>query len=444
MTIDGTEAIQKLQNDFDFVWSLRKNLTSERSSAIIGALKERKTYVGITLTAESVRKRQTHREVGTQSHGSKGLRARIAGLPTQRCEDQQPGSTKNRVVCFLAEYAVPRVFSGQRPGRRTDHVAFRFLDDADPGVRGAHEGSKGMLRGLLRGERGSAMPMLVLSMTIVVGSMALTIDGGNAFLERRRLQNAADAAALAGAEALALGGSVGEAAGTATEFAVDHNGASSADITVDGGQDVTVVAHSTSPTIFGCVLGQLTFDAAARAGATYAAVGALHTGVFPIAVHQDVVGLDAGDVDILSGAGPGNFGWLGWTGCTETDCLCESLTYQGNSETYTNPYDDGDHLLSVGDWVDGSTGTANADCVRDALDTLIADGTPIFLPVWDQAQGTGDELQYRLNGFAKFVVTDYLLPGANRITGHFVRDVTPGVGVTTGSGFGVYRVMVTE
>ena len=112
------------------------------------------------------------------------------------------------------------------------------------------------------------MPILILSMTVVVGSMALAIDAGNIFVERWRLQRAADSAALAGAETLALGGSAGDAAGAASEYAVDHNDAASADVTMDSMQDVTVVARSTSPTIFAAVLGQQTFDSAARAGAT--------------------------------------------------------------------------------------------------------------------------------------------------------------------------------
>jgi hypothetical protein len=300
-----------------------------------------------------------------------------------------------------------------------------------------------MLRGLLRGERGSGMPILILSMTIVVGSMALSIDGGNAFLERRRLQNAADAAALAGAEALALGGSTGEGYETATDYAVARNGADSVDITVDGGDTVTAVARSTSATIFRGVLGQSSFESAARAVAVLAPVGAMPDGVLPIAVQEDSWEEGAFPIDIWAGGGPGNFGWLGWTGCTDTVCLCESLTLPGNSHTYTSPEDPSDHVLGVGKMVPGSTGVASAECVKAALDAL-AGMESVTIVMWDVAEGTGAGLEYHAVGFAEFELVDYQLTPQNRITGRFVRRVTPGAGVTTGDGFGVYRVTLME
>jgi len=48
-------------------------------------------------------------------------------------------------------------------------------------------------------ERGQALLIFVLGILGLVGAVALAVDGGNALAERRRAQNAADAAALAGA-----------------------------------------------------------------------------------------------------------------------------------------------------------------------------------------------------------------------------------------------------
>ena len=50
-----------------------------------------------------------------------------------------------------------------------------------------------------RSERGQALIIIVFSIIALVGATALAIDGGNVYAERRRAQNAADAAALAGA-----------------------------------------------------------------------------------------------------------------------------------------------------------------------------------------------------------------------------------------------------
>jgi len=48
-------------------------------------------------------------------------------------------------------------------------------------------------------ERGQALILIVFAIIGLVGITALAIDGGNAFAERRKAQNAADTAALSGA-----------------------------------------------------------------------------------------------------------------------------------------------------------------------------------------------------------------------------------------------------
>lgn len=52
-------------------------------------------------------------------------------------------------------------------------------------------------------ERGQTIVLVTLLMVGLLAFTGLAIDGGTAFLERRRMQNAADAAALAGAQQIA-------------------------------------------------------------------------------------------------------------------------------------------------------------------------------------------------------------------------------------------------
>lgn len=54
------------------------------------------------------------------------------------------------------------------------------------------------------GERGQVMILAALMMTVLLGFLALVIDLGNGFAQRRFMQNASDAAAVAGARVLAL------------------------------------------------------------------------------------------------------------------------------------------------------------------------------------------------------------------------------------------------
>jgi len=46
-----------------------------------------------------------------------------------------------------------------------------------------------------RSERGQAIILILIAMVAMLGFVALAVDGGRVFSERRRLQSAADAAA---------------------------------------------------------------------------------------------------------------------------------------------------------------------------------------------------------------------------------------------------------
>jgi hypothetical protein len=63
-------------------------------------------------------------------------------------------------------------------------------------------------------ERGQAIVIVAFAMVVLLLFAALAIDGGNAYVERRRSQNAADAAALAGARQIWIQRSVPNADGT--------------------------------------------------------------------------------------------------------------------------------------------------------------------------------------------------------------------------------------
>lgn len=301
-----------------------------------------------------------------------------------------------------------------------------------------------MLRELHRGQDAQGSAALAVMKVALMGAKALGVDGGNMYLQRRHIRQAADAGALAGAEVLALGGSAEQVIAAANEYAIDRNNAGSADVVVNRvDQTVTVTARKSSSTLFAGVAGHASFQTAARATASHFPVGSVLEGVFSIAVDWQEFTYDE-PYDLYAGDGPGNFGWLSWAGYQSSECLCESLAPPGNSQTYVNPYDSSDHDLSVGDWVQGSTAVANAACVRDRLDALIADQTPIIIPVREQAQGSGSGYEYQIVGFAESALEAYRLPHENRIAGRFVREVELGGSLAGGSRYGVYRVVLTE
>jgi hypothetical protein len=142
--------------------------------------------------------------------------------------------------------------------------------------------------------------------------------------------------------------------------------------------------------------------------------------LYPIALHTSTLdGAPVGQeiVDIYNGQGPGNFGWLSWTGEQGVPTLATSLTPPGNSQTYLNPGNPLDHTVSIADWVFGRPGVANSSSVRAALDGLLP--LVITVPVWDQSTGQGSSLSYRVAGFARVQLTGYRLPGQNRISAIF-------------------------
>jgi len=143
--------------------------------------------------------------------------------------------------------------------------------------------------------------------------------------------------------------------------------------------------------------------------------------LYPIALNiQTLAGVPVGGVlrDIYNGSQFGNFGWLTWAGSPSEPTLVTSLTPPGNSSTYINPKNRRDHVVSIGDWVQGKPGVSNSDKVRKALNVL--ETIDITVPVWDQAVGRGNNSLYHVVAFARVRLLNYQLPNQNRITARFL------------------------
>jgi hypothetical protein len=119
-----------------------------------------------------------------------------------------------------------------------------------------------------RAEDGQTLIYVALGMVVLLGFVALAIDGGHLYAERRAMQNAADAGALAGARELCLGLPADTAEAVAREYAVTQNGAAWATPTASG-YDMFVDAGETSNLFFGgiggIIPGSMTVAASAQA-----------------------------------------------------------------------------------------------------------------------------------------------------------------------------------
>jgi Flp pilus assembly protein TadG len=120
----------------------------------------------------------------------------------------------------------------------------------------------------LHDRRGQNLVLLAVLMTVLLGVLAIAIDAGRLYLERRRMQNAADAAALAGAQELCFGsGQQGPAEAIARDYATNRNGAQAAAIEWVDRWTIRVVASETVGNFFAGAIGVQTSDVSARATA---------------------------------------------------------------------------------------------------------------------------------------------------------------------------------
>ncbi len=93
---------------------------------------------------------------------------------------------------------------------------------------------------------------------------------------------------------------------------------------------------------------------------------------------------------------------------------------RGNPEladAIENPQNSG--YWEIGDWVYSGPGVQNSSNVKSALDTQI--GKLVTIPLYDTVEGNGANTQYRICGFASFILLGYHFQGNNKyVTASFV------------------------
>ncbi len=307
--------------------------------------------------------------------------------------------------------------------------------------------TRGQSQRLAPEERGQTLVVFAVMLVALMGMLALVIDMGNIYAQRRQMQNAADAGALAGARALALNQGV-DAAEAAVAELTGRNGASSHSSTISASR-VTVTAHKTFPTYFAAVIGVPTFNVQATAEATYRAPSSLRQNLVPLAVSERTVweGLEIVDdehvtTDLTLGRiANGDRGWLNLDGGPGGESELSRWITQG----YDGP------PLNLGDegrWFEGSSGTKNQ--AMHSIDTIWKAGTTtIILPVYDDSEpshipGPGN-CSFHVIGFAAFEVSLVSDTGNPKyLEGHFVAWV-PGDGDDDGpDDYGVRKVYLVR
>jgi len=266
-------------------------------------------------------------------------------------------------------------------------------------------------------DRGQALVLFSLFLVVLLGVVALAVDGGYAFSQRRQMQYAADAAAMAGARALALNLGTTAAERAIAQYAT-ANGADRYAWRLESGNRVRVWVGRTFPTFFARVMGISTMTAVASADATFS--GAKRTdGLLPIAV--EIFPFEFGRVYTLWDASvrpaPGNIGWLDWNG--------GSAGARELADNICNPENSGS--WSTGAWVPSAQGVKASALVRNCLNRWV--GKVVKVVLYDAVEGRGHNTRYHIAGFACFRIVGFSLTGKNKyIQGRFEPCVTSGQG----------------
>jgi hypothetical protein len=309
-------------------------------------------------------------------------------------------------------------------------------------------------------ERGQSIVIIAILMVGMIAMLGLILDGGNAFYQRRRMQNASDASALAGGRQLALAKGVdnnsyaaviaiqnaindyinsngGDVSALKTDFVdqygnpIPGSGIGSFTIIPAAATGVSVTISTPFPTYFLRVLnvdnGTAGAHTTVQTGApsaqaqlfpTAIATGTLVAGSPVDGVHcqfNDVTGNNPPCVLWADTFAAGSNGWTDLLTINGDPYTGNCPNPPGGGSTYLinllNPNNEGP-LVSPNTWICTSSGTGSG--VGKALygysyypwDSYI--GRHVTIPIFDAINGrTGSNLAYHVVNFAEFVVTAF-------------------------------------
>lgn len=312
---------------------------------------------------------------------------------------------------------------------------------------------------LVHKERGQSLAVIAVGIVVLLGMVGLVADVGNAYALQRKVRNATDAAALAGARELARGSATTNAQvlqavrryaalnylppESVQAWYSDIDGNPLQPVNNDGfspptevnGVDVAgvvVQCQASTSTYFAHLVGIHSFSAseqtsglvlcgACSAGATY--------GLFPAAIDADAFAMTEGmpviNQEYYFWGNPtaaGNFGWLSWN---------DDAGHTSNSVLVTNLSDlKRSGVWSVGDLVPTGPGVMPSSSVEAALNTLrnsdLNLNSGLTVPVYDRTEGSGENARYHLIGFIQLSLTGYDLQSDDKyLKGRVVRWVEP-------------------
>ena len=298
----------------------------------------------------------------------------------------------------------------------------------------------------IRREDGQSFVLTILFLAAILGASALVLDVGSWFREKRQLQATADAAALAGAQALP--------ADTSTAFSLalqygnsNGGGVSAQDVTISSAlaanDTITVDAHASAPGFFSKLFGISSVGVGATAAArSDIPTQALH--VAPMVVSKDHPLLGGSgcpcfgqetSLDYGAMGAPGAFGMLNLDGGSGT------VGASSEGQWILTGFD---KYLPLGDYRSDPGAKFSSANVRGALDARI--GSVLLFPVFSTLAGTGQNAVYTIVGWVGFHLDSYSVHGNTAtLNGYFTRYIASGIQSETGTNqpdFGVRSIQL--
>lgn len=307
----------------------------------------------------------------------------------------------------------------------------------------------------LQNQKGNALVLVAISMSLFLAVSAIVVDIGLALLEQKMLQTGTDAAALAGTRELVQHPE--SAVAVAEDYLLRNvNPVSSYQILKDvdnRGLDVRGEQHVKY--FFAPLLGYAQGKVTAASAARLVGIASIQ-GAAPLAVEEHdfqfgepyVLKQSPNGFSFENYLGPGNFGAL-------------SLGGQGATRYEENLKHGYPGWLSIGDIVQTETGNM-AGPTKKAVDYLLSQCTHVprctpesftpdcpkilLVPVYEDLGYVSEQVkQVKIKGFAAFMVTETSGGGVNsEITGYFVKTVAVGVPSTAAPDYGLSTVRLVK
>ena len=322
---------------------------------------------------------------------------------------------------------------------------------------------KKAFRRRIAADHGAAIPMVALSMIVIMGAAALTVDLGNGWRTRRSLIPATDAGALAAAQDFAdiTNPQNGCTNGTAQTYVLANEANVDVPVTctpfIYSAQQgrVTVTATHDVETWFAPVIGPNgNYNVSSTSTAVWGPPASV-TGLRPIGLCIDgsaelenvitnppttetviVIEYNKDQPDDCGGADiPGNWGTVDFDGGANSNADTKEWIDNG----YPDPVEFGNHSVTscVGEphCYEGDTGALAG--INSELNGLRSSGIYFTLPVFNYAENPGGNALLHLMGVVRVRLIDYKVNGteADRF---FELSVKPGLitGTCCGSGGG--------